>query len=192
MEVVERVITREQRNFLLDPIPVNLSSAHKNMYNEITRLCQDQIWIWEGKDPKAQRQYNKPGQHHRSRMNSMGKRVKAYKKEIAAVCPELGKTGPHKMDLTPLIDRDELERFKAQAALAAAPPGVPPIVTFFPPAGTFVARASAKKKRKANEDKEADNNDNGFCEQDDNGLCEQDVNVCEQDVNDDNNNFATI
>ena len=76
----------------------------------------------------------------------MGKRVKAYKALVASIFPELKQEGPHKLDLTPLVD--DVRK------LMGPPPGVKPIGNYFPKVGTHVERANRKRKHSTEEEEE--------------------------------------
>ena len=92
------------------------------------------------------RKEKKPGQRNRLSFHGMGKRVKAYKALVASICPELKQEGPHKLDLTPLVD-DVRKRM-------GPPPGVKPIGNYFPKVGTHVERVNRKRKHATEEEEE--------------------------------------
>ena len=55
MELVEKVIKPEQRDFLCDPIPTDVATEHKDIYTDIRNQCQDQLCIFDERDPEEVR-----------------------------------------------------------------------------------------------------------------------------------------
>jgi hypothetical protein len=77
----------------------------------IERLAMDQMWIFEGKDPKIERQnqFSQGGRKRKPTYDPLGKRVYAYKKVIRANRLTNKLSVEDKVSEQPLQNRDELK-----------------------------------------------------------------------------------